>query len=73
MGDKDGDLLVGLGRGHRLEHWLCDLLRILGQLLRLDLGGQSCCRASWSTDLLAGLLRGPTAVVAVDLGTAARA
>ena len=40
LGNKDGDLLVGLGSGHWLEQWRCDLLRVLGQLLGLDLGDQ---------------------------------
>ena len=40
LGDKDIDLLVGLGSGHRFEDWLCDLLWVLGQLLGLDLEDQ---------------------------------
>ena len=40
LGDEDEDFLAGLGSAHWFEQWLCDLLRILGQLLRLDLGDQ---------------------------------
>ena len=39
--DEDGDLLVGPDSSHRLEQWLCDLLRILGQLLGFILEDQA--------------------------------
>ena len=48
LGDNDGELHMGLGNGHRLEQWLCDLLRILGQLLGLDLGDQIDAELLWA-------------------------